>query len=140
MNKFKAVEFLKQYQPLPDDNELSSEIIQQYDEIRQFFIQNPDDEVVPLFLRSYGNGNGFGVYQVVEDVLLACSRERVILEIQRVLEDLQTSVSVRYWVTQNAEHFIDKRLKNGLLISSEFEQDDVSEIAKMILSHHIYQS
>lgn len=140
MNKCKAIEFLKQHQPLPDDNDLSSEIIQQYDEIRQFFIQNPDDEVVPLFLRSYGNGDGFGVYPLVEDVLLACSREIVILEIQRVLEDLHISTSVRYWVTQNAEHFVDKRLKKGLLISLEFDNEDVSEIAKMILSHHIYQS
>jgi len=53
MNKFEAIEFLKHHQPLPDDNELTKEIIDNYDEVRKFFKSNPDEICIPLFLNSF---------------------------------------------------------------------------------------
>ena len=61
--------FLNAYQPMPDDTELSEELVRAYDEVRRFFIEHPDARCIPLFLKSFGAGDGFGVYQLVEDVL-----------------------------------------------------------------------
>ncbi|NEN75461.1 hypothetical protein F9B74_03850 [Pelistega sp. NLN82] len=136
MNKQDAITFLKKYQPLPDDEKLTEEIINEYDEIRKFFIDNPDDDVIGLFLHSYGNGDGLGVYPLVEDVLLNCSKEKVILSIKEVLEDINTPNNVRYWVTQNAELFFDDRLRKGLEISLHSENEDIREAATIILDNY----
>ncbi|WP_159990765.1 hypothetical protein [Pelistega ratti] len=136
MNKQDAITFLKNHQPLPDDEKLTEEIINKYDEIRKFFIDNPDDDVIGLFLNSYGNGDGLGVYPLVEDVLLNCSKEKVILLIKEVLEDINTPNNVRYWVTQNAELFFDDRLRKGLEISLHSENEDIREAATIILDNY----
>ncbi|OOF88475.1 hypothetical protein BKG94_06865 [Rodentibacter ratti] len=138
MNKQDAITFLKKYQPLPDDEKLTEEIINKYDEIRKFFIDNPDDDVIGLFLNSYGNGDGLGVYPLVEDVLLNCSKEKVILSIKEVLEDINPPNNVRYWVTQNAELFFDDRLRKGLEISLHSKNEDIRDAATIILDN--YQS
>ncbi|MGC7560389.1 hypothetical protein [Pasteurella sp. PK-2025] len=140
MNKEDAILFLKNHQPLPDDKNLTTEIIEEFDKIREFFILEPDDEVISLFLNSYGNGDGWGVYPLVEDVLLNCTRENVILEIKKILEDKNTSDNIRYWVTQNAEFFVDKRLEKGLKLSLTSENKDISETAKYILDNETIYS
>ncbi|WP_424409888.1 hypothetical protein [Pasteurella sp. PK-2025] len=140
MNKEDAILFLKNHQPLPDDENLTIEIIEEFDKIRKFFILEPDDEIISLFLNSYGNGDGWGVYPLVEDVLLNCTRENVILEIKKILEDKNTSDNIRYWVTQNAEYFVDKRLEKGLKLSLTSENKDISETAKYILDNETIYS
>jgi hypothetical protein len=62
--------FLKLNQPLPDDDELERRphLIEELDEARKYFLSNPDFACVPLFLGAYGGANGFGVYQLIEDV------------------------------------------------------------------------
>ena len=69
MNTQEALEFLEQNQPMPADSELTEEHIAKYDEIRSFFIESPDLACLPLFLNSFGDGDGFGVYQLIEDVI-----------------------------------------------------------------------
>lgn len=136
MNKQEAISFLKTYQPLPDDENLTEEIINKYDEIRKFFIENPEDDVIELFLNSYGNGDGFGVYPLVEDVLLHCSKDKVILAIKKILENIDTPNNIRYWVTQNAELFFDERLRIGLEISLQSESKDIRDAASIILNNY----
>ncbi len=60
-----ALDFLRRHQPMPDDEVLTEDLIQQYDEVRQHFIDSPDQRCIPLFLGSFGDGDGFGVYQLV---------------------------------------------------------------------------
>lgn len=136
MNKKDAITFLRKNQPLPDDEKLTKEIINKYDEIRKFFIDNPDDDVIELFLNSYGKGDGLGVYPLVEDVLLNCSKEKVIFAIKEILEDINTPNNIRYWVTQNAELFFDDRLRKGLEISLHSENEDIRDAATIILDNY----
>jgi hypothetical protein len=65
MNKEKAIEFLKKHQPMPDDDSLSTELINEYDMVRKYFLMNPDEECIPLFLNSYGKIDGYGVYKLI---------------------------------------------------------------------------
>ncbi len=69
MNKVEALSFLKAHQPLPDDDLLKEEEIQKYNEVREYFINNPDEDCIPLFLNLFGGKDGLGVYELVEDVI-----------------------------------------------------------------------
>jgi hypothetical protein len=103
MDKETALTFLRQHQPMPPDNQLTEEFIQEYDEIRQYFISHPDPECIPLFLNSFGDGSGFGVYQLVEDAINIYSPDQVV---PHLIEALRSNYpSVRYWCAQIAEYF-----------------------------------
>lgn len=108
MTRQEAIEFLKQHQPLPADENLSREVIDTYDEVRKYFVANPDSEAVPLLLNSFGQGSGFGVYQLVEDVLAKLPKEAVIPHLARGLGSHQHGV--RYWNAQIAARCPDPRL------------------------------
>ena len=69
MTKDEALYFLKSHQPMPGDENLSSELIGVYEEVRVFFKNNPDNRCIPLFLNSFGGKVGYGVYQMVDEVM-----------------------------------------------------------------------
>lgn len=131
MNRNEALSFLRDHQPMPDDDNLTQEVIDKYDEVRKFFTANPDKEVISLFLNSYGNGDGWGVYQLVEDVFYKCHRDDVVVEIKEILENPSIADSVRYWVTQVSAAFSDVRLKKGLEISLKSKNEDIRDAAQL---------
>ena len=133
MNKLETINFLKSNQPLPSDLELTQTTVDKYEEIIQYFIKNPDDDMIPLFLNSYGAGDGLGTYVLVEGVLHKCTKIKVIEEIRKILENQETIDSIRYWATQNAAAFLDPALKKGLLISSNSDIEDIREAANIAL-------
>jgi len=103
-----AINFLKQYQPMPDDNNLSKDIIDQYDDVRKFFLANPDEECISLFLNSFGERDGFGVYQLIEDVIKKFEKSKVLPHLLNALKSDYRSV--RYWNAQIASSFPDEKL------------------------------
>lgn len=131
MNRNEALSFLRDHQPMPDDDDLTQEVIDKYDEVRKFFTANPDKEVISLFLNSYGNGDGWGVYQLVEDVFYKCHRDDVVVEIKELLENPSIADSVRYWVTQVSAAFSDVKLKKGLAISLKSKNEDIRDAAQL---------
>lgn len=133
MNRNEALSFLRDHQPMPDDDDLTQELIDKYDEVRNFFIATPDKETISLFLNSYGNGDGWGVYQLVEDVFYKCHFDDVVLEIKKILENPSVADSVRYWVTQVSAAFSDAKLRKGLEISLNSENEDIRDAAQLSL-------
>lgn len=103
MTTEQGLAFLQAHQPMPDDQDLSEALIREYDEVRQFFMAHPDPRCIPLFLTSFGAGDGFGVYQLVEDVVRPFSRETVVPYLQHGLAHPQRSI--RYWNAEIAAHF-----------------------------------
>src|SRR6516162_9871217 len=103
MTTEQALAFLQAHQPMPDDRDLSEALIRKYDEIRQFFLAHPNPRCIPLFLTSFGAGDGLGVYQLVEDVVRRFSRETVVPHLQHGLAHPQRSS--RYWNAEIAAHF-----------------------------------
>lgn len=90
-----ALDFLQKHQPMPDDEDLSEELIATYNEIREYFMRVKDKKCIKLFLNSFGYLDGFGVYQLVDSVILQFS-------IEDVLDDLIDGLKseyfgVRYW-------------------------------------------
>lgn len=108
MTQDEALSFLKNHQPLSDDAMLEQDVIKKYDEVRKFFLNNPDPICIPLFLNSFGNGSGFGVYQLIEDVLALYPEEQVIRHLKEALRSEYNGV--RYWSSQIASSFPDSDL------------------------------
>lgn len=134
MTKEDALNFLSRHQPMPPDKHLTHDLIDKYDDVRKFFIENPDQKAIKLFLKSYGEGDGWGVYQLVEDFFYQCSDIDVKKEIKEVLEDITIADSVRYWLTQTATTFNDETLINGLEISLQSKNTDIKDVANMAIN------
>jgi hypothetical protein len=64
-----ALSFLRNHQPMPDDETLDETLAREYEAVRKHFETVNDRRSVPLLLNSFGRGTGFGVYQLVEDAL-----------------------------------------------------------------------
>ena len=108
ITKLEAISFLKQHQPMPNDKELEKNEIEKYEEVRRFFVDNPDEECIPLFLNSFGDKDGFGVYQMVEDVISMYEAEKVLPHILKALQNEHNGI--KYWNVQIASNFPNERL------------------------------
>ncbi len=120
MNEDDALAFLKNNQPLPDDDRLTDEVIQRFDEVLQFFLQHKNVASLPLFLNAFGNGSGFGVYQLVEDVVQLFPPETVVPQLAASLDSSHRGV--RYWCTQIAAYFPSSELIDPL--TRRLHEDD----------------
>ena len=76
ITKTEALSFLKAHQPMPSDDDAKEEEIDVYIEVIDFFLNNPDEQCIPLFLNSFGRG--FGVYQTIEEVIMMYDKEIVL--------------------------------------------------------------
>ncbi|MCZ9149162.1 hypothetical protein OM219_13490 [Escherichia albertii] len=133
MTKKEALAFLALHQPMPNDYDITQELIDKYDDIRLYFCANPTEEAIPLFLQSFGEGNGLGVYQLVEDFLFNCDKNIVVSNIASILENPLTMESVRYWCTLLAMVFADNTLIKGLNISLQSDDEDTRDMAMLSL-------
>lgn len=103
MTTDQALHFLRSNQPLPPTREISQELLEQFDEVRKHFASHPDNQSVPLLLNSFGEGDAHGVYQLVEEAILAHPENIVI---PALLDGLQSShSSVREWCSEIAANY-----------------------------------
>ena len=121
MDKKDAIAFLKENQPLPDDGEKLEAIISIFDDVRKYFFDNPDPECIPLFLNCFGQGSGYGVYQLIEDVLSKYNESDVVPHLKNALQSKHPSV--RYWCSQIAEQFESEDLIEELI--NVYEKGDI---------------
>jgi len=103
MDKQEAFDFLRAHQPLPPERELSEAVITEYDRVREFFVDNPDEESIPLLLNSFGEGMGLGVYQLVGEVFRKHSVGVLVPYLLTALASKHRSV--RWWSAQFAADF-----------------------------------
>ena len=126
ITEVEAISFLQSHQPMPGDDKLieeANEELQIYDKIRKYFIQNPNEQCIPLFLNSFGGKNGLGVYQMVEAVILMYDKEIVLPHILKAFESPYDSV--KYWCIQIAANFPDSRLYEPLVHMLQMEDADI---------------
>jgi len=103
MNTKHALQFLKENQPMPSDENLTDEIIGKYDEIKQYFFGNPDKRCIELFLNSFGYIDGWGVYQLVDSVILQFPSSEVIPYLLKALKS--NYPSIKYWNAQISANY-----------------------------------
>lgn len=133
MIKDEALAFLMRHQPMPADTDLTQDLIDSYDEVRKYFETYSDSCAIELFLGSFGDGDGWGVYQLVEGLFYKCPRSDVVAALKKVLEDECIPESIRYWSTQTAAAFADEDLRKGLNKSLNSRSIDVREAAELAI-------
>lgn len=103
-----AIAFLAAHQPMPPDTFLTDELIAEFNAMREFLIHNPDSRSLPLLLGALPSGRGgFGVYQLVDDVLRAHPQAEVI---NALVSALRSSSEPRTWALDLALEYHDQRL------------------------------
>lgn len=122
---------------MPPDEDLTEDLIGAYERVRAFFLSNPDDRCVVLFMHSFGDGMGFGVYQLVEDVLRRCSPSAVSAALPEALASQHASV--RWWAAQIAADYPDHSLVPRLveIVNGDFT-DDERFAAALALQHSMH--
>lgn len=107
-----AVVFLRVNCPMPPDSELTDEAATAFDEIREFFIANPDPVCIPLFLNAFGDGMGHGVYQICGDVFRCYEQSQLTPHIVDALSSERPCT--RWWAAHWAMEFPDPLMLAGL--------------------------
>ena len=133
MTRGEAFTFLISHQPMPEHARLTQDLMNTYDDIRKYFDKYPESTAIELFLRSFGDGDGWRVYQLIEGIFYKCARYDVVAALRIVLEDAGIPESVRYWSTQIAAAFADEGLRKGLNISLNSKNIDTLEAAALAI-------
>lgn len=136
MNVDDGLEFLKNHQPLPPTLLLSETLIHTFDEIRIFFSKNLDERCVSLLLNSFGEGDGYGVYQLVEDTILKYPDDVVVTALVKGLRN--PAGSVRYWCAQIAVNYRREELKEPLI--ELLRQGNVDEQIAAVMALEVLES
>jgi len=132
MTRNEALNFLKQHQPMPHDCDAEGDLIEKYDEARKFFLAHPDEECIPLFLNSFGDWDGLGVYQMVEDVIVQYDKEAVLPHILTALKS--RSDYIKYWCAQISSNFPDEALFAPLAELLKADNEDIMTAAATSLA------
>lgn len=78
MDTERALTFLRSHQPMPPDHELSVDEGSTFAAIVQHFETEHDERCIPLLIHSVSPDTGLGMYEHIQFVLMAHSREQVI--------------------------------------------------------------
>lgn len=126
-----ALEFLHNHQPLPADDQITEEQLLILDDVRKYFLKNYAPEAIPLLLNVFGDGNGFGVYQLMEDIFENVPKSTLVPCIAEGLRSKHRGV--RYWNAEIASRYPAQDLIEPL---SELLQDadvDIRTAASLAL-------
>jgi len=112
MTHDEAIQFLRAHQPMTPTDQIKDADAQTYNEVRRFFLSSPDKACIPLFLNSFGDGDCFGVYQLVEDVIAPFEAGAVVPHLAMSLRSPHRSI--RYWSAQISTRFPSFKLIDAL--------------------------
>lgn len=96
---------------------------------------HPSEEGIRLILNSFGSGDGWGVYQLVEDAIAAVPPD---VAVKHLLNSLRSPfVGVRYWSAQISANYNDKQLVEPLRMLLHDESMDVRMAAVIAIEKYI---
>lgn len=85
MDTEQALSFLRERQPMRSDHEITDDEGSMFAAILKHFETNPDERCIPLLIHSVSPGTALGMYEHIQDVLMAHPREQVIPHLRRAL-------------------------------------------------------
>ena len=132
MDKTTAIAFLNANSPMPDDDALSQELIDQYAAAYEFFVSTPDPDSIGPLLNSFGRWGGFGMYQRVEDAFASFDAEQMRDTLVAAISSPHESV--RYWASQIAALFPCDDLVAPLIRNTHDSQTDICVAAATALA------
>lgn len=78
METEKAIRFLTDHQPMPDDNDINEQQAETYFQILKLFEKEKDERCIPLLINSVSENTGMGMYEYISDALIKQDRQKVI--------------------------------------------------------------
>ncbi|HWO97232.1 MAG TPA: HEAT repeat domain-containing protein [Bacillus sp. (in: firmicutes)] len=112
MNKDQALSILKKYSPMPDEEDITEEMIDEYASAIEYFEENPDPICIEPIMMTFSLDDCFGVYDHAVDVLRNFSNNQVVPYLLKAIQS--EDEGRRYWGTEMAKFFPDERLINSL--------------------------
>lgn len=133
MDQARALEFLAAHQPMPDDLQVTQELLDGYRAALVVLDEHPSPACIPLFLNSFGERDLFGNYQRVAGVLRYFSQDEITPHLAANLAVNKTR-SVRYWNAQMAQDFPDPSFLEPLVEMLREEDSDLRSAAVLALA------
>jgi hypothetical protein len=123
MTPEEAIRFLEAHQPMPADADATEDLIREFDEARRSLEHHRDPRTARLLLNALGEGDGLGVYQLLDETLRTLPRGDVV---EALAQSLRSRVrSVRAWSMEMALDYPDRVLvphATGLLGENDRDQ------------------
>jgi len=128
-----ALSFLRQYQPMPPDRLIDLEIWDQYRKVVDFFEVEIDQRCIPLLLRSFGDGDCFGLYQIVYFTFLQYEESYVRNQILVAFSEELPEYTMA-WIVQISINFLDRSFQSHYLEFLSSNNEDLATFAASGLS------
>ena len=122
MSKEEFISFLKKNQPLPSDLVAADELFEEFERARIYFTQQIEPSAVPLLIGALGEGDGHGIYPMVETTLCTYPSDVVIAALRNGLRSEYPSV--RYWSAQFSASYPVNELLDELIFAFHQGNDD----------------
>ena len=103
MTTEQALAFLRQHQPLPATDDMSAELLDRFEAVRQHFVDFPNEQAIPVLLGALSQGDGHGIFQRVEDCLQQHPAQVVVPYLAAVLREGRPEA--KYWAATFAMGF-----------------------------------
>jgi hypothetical protein len=134
MTTEEALRFLTDHQPMPRTEDAPEELLRQLDAVLTHFEVHRDPRCIPLLLNLFGEGDGYGVYQLVESVLLVYPEQLVVPHLINSLRDSRPWV--RYWSADIAANYQNKDLIDPLIDIAISDDDTLRALAIFALGRY----
>ncbi|PEJ28303.1 hypothetical protein CN689_22370 [Peribacillus butanolivorans] len=125
MNLNKAVKILNKYNPMPADDQLTQEIVDEYGAAIDYLKLNPHPSCIEPILRSFGEYDGWGLYEEASLILSKFGKNQVLPYLISALQSTQNGI--RYWATHIASDFADRQLIPFLEVCFQDKISDIRE-------------
>ncbi|MCM3789127.1 HEAT repeat domain-containing protein [Domibacillus indicus] len=113
MNKDQALLGLKKYSPMPDEEGMTEEMLDEYADAINYFIEHPDPICITPIMMTFSLSESYGIYDHAVAVLESFSSDQIVPQLIEIIQS--ENEGKRYWGTQIAKSFPDERLVDSLL-------------------------
>lgn len=132
MNREQAIQILKKYSPMPDDEDLTEEMIDEYASAIAYFEDNLHPSCIEPIMMTFGADDCYGVYEHATCILREFSNDEVVPHLMNAIQD--SHEGRRYWGTDLAQSFPDIRLIDSLLTCIDDSNSEIRGYAVYALS------
>ena len=117
------MEFLCHHQPMPPDRDWDDEMLRDYSDAIDFLFNNKANDIIPLYLGSFGDGAGWGHYERLVDALLVQDHDVLVSCLKNTIGHHVDSI--RYWSIQIAGDTADTALASPIEERLSDENPDI---------------
>lgn len=112
MDKEQALLILKKYSPMPNEECMTEEMMNEYAESIDYFSEHPDPICIRPIMMTFSLNESYGVYDHAVVALQGFSNDRVVPHLIEIIQN--EDEGKRFWGAELAKFFPDERLVDSL--------------------------